>query len=178
MCEIQAHVIECGKSEKSRFESVRVEKVRKSVGIPSILRNLCWKCKKSELKSGKSVLKMWEIRIENVGNLSWKWEKSELKMWEIQCLQSSLAQDGGGNHRQHCITDVQKALKTLIKSSQELPEIFKIVLRPIWWAAGNKQPSPPIFLATAGTFLSMFWGLLEDLWCNVAGDLILRPGPD
>ena len=62
---------------------MRVEKVRKSVGIPSILRNLCWKCKKYELKSGKSVLKMWEIRIENVGNLSWKWEKSELKMWEI-----------------------------------------------------------------------------------------------
>ena len=35
----------------------------------------------------------------------------------IQCLQSSLAQDGGANHWQHCITDLQEALKTLIKSS-------------------------------------------------------------
>ena len=38
---------------------------------------------------------------------------SILKIMLIQCLQSSLAQDGGANHRQYCITDLQKALKTL-----------------------------------------------------------------
>ena len=35
-----------------------------------------------------------------------------------------------------------------------------------------------IFLATPRNFLSTFWGLFEDLWCNVAGDLLLRPVPD
>ena len=58
---------------------------------------------------------------------------------QIQCPQSSLAQDGGANHRQHCIRDLQKALKTLIKRSQQLPEMFEIALRPIWWAAGSNQ---------------------------------------
>ena len=63
----------------------------------------------------------------------------------LQCLQSSLAQDGGANHRQHCITDLLKALKTLIKRSQQLPEIFEIVLRPIWskgkpkWFQGKEK---------------------------------------
>ena len=44
-------------------------------------------------------------------------EEFSFRPLQIQCLQSSLAQDGGANHWQHCITDVQKALKTLIKSS-------------------------------------------------------------
>ena len=35
-----------------------------------------------------------------------------------------------------------------------------------------------IHLATPWTFLSTFWGFFEDLWCNVASDLLLRPGPD
>ena len=35
-----------------------------------------------------------------------------------------------------------------------------------------------IVLATPGTFLSTFWGFSEDLWCNVASELLLRPGPD
>jgi hypothetical protein len=38
---------------------------------------------------------------------------------------------------------IQLTLKTLIKRSQQLPEMFEIVLRPSWWAAGNEQPSPP-----------------------------------
>ena len=75
---------------------------------------------------------------------------------DVQCLQSSLAQDGGGNHRQYCITDLPKALKTLIKMSQELPEIFEILLRPSWWAAGNEQPSPPLHRAAAARLLRYF----------------------
>ena len=71
----------------------------------------------------------------------------------VQCLQSSLAQDGGANHRQHCITDGQKALKTLIKMSQQLPGMFEIVLRSLWWAAGNEQPSPPLHRAAAARLL-------------------------
>ena len=47
----------------------------------------------------------------------------------------------------------KKTLKTLIKRSQELPEIFKIVLRPIWWVAGSEQPSPPLHRAAAARLL-------------------------
>ena len=63
---------------------------------------------------------------------------------EIQCLQSSLAQEGGANHWQLCITDLPKTLKTLKGRSKELPDVFEIVLRPIWWVAGCEQPSPPL----------------------------------
>ena len=35
-----------------------------------------------------------------------------------------------------------------------------------------------IHLATPWTFLSTFWGFFEDLWCNVASDLLLPPVPD
>ena len=81
------------------------------------------------------------MRIERVTNL------------KIQCLQSSLAQDGGTIHWQHCITDLLKTLKTLIKMSQELPALFEIVLRPIWWAAGCEQPSPPLHPAAVAGLL-------------------------
>ena len=62
----------------------------------------------------------------------------------LQCLQSSLAQEGGANHWQLCITDLQTTLKTWIGRSKELLDVFEIVLRPIWWAAGCEQPSPPL----------------------------------
>ena len=62
----------------------------------------------------------------------------------LQCLQSSLALDGGANHWQLCITDLQTTLKTWIGRSKELLDVFEIVLRPIWWAAGCEQPSPPL----------------------------------
>ena len=71
----------------------------------------------------------------------------------VQCLQSSLAQDGGANLRPQCSVKVQKTLKTLIKRSQELPEIFEIVLGPIWWVAGSEQPSPPLHRAAAARLL-------------------------
>ena len=72
----------------------------------------------------------------------------------LQCLQSSLAQDGGAIHWQHCITDLLKTFKTLIKMSQELPALFEIVLRPIWWAAGCEQPSPPLHPAAVAGLLT------------------------
>ena len=75
-------------------------------------------------------------------------------MQVIQCLQSSLAQDGGAIHWQHCITDLLKTFKTLIKMSQELPALFEIVLRPIWWAAGCEQPSPPLHPAAVAGLLT------------------------
>ena len=71
----------------------------------------------------------------------------------LQCLQSSLAQEGGANHWQLCITDLQTTLKTWIGRSKELPEIFEIVLRPFWWAAGSEQPSPPLHRAAAARLL-------------------------
>ena len=73
--------------------------------------------------------------------------------FHLQCLQSSLAQDGGANLRPQCSVKVQKTLKTLIKRSQELPEIFEIVLGPIWWVAGSEQPSPPLHRAAAARLL-------------------------
>ena len=73
---------------------------------------------------------------------------------QLQCLQSSLALDGGAIHWQHCITDLLKTFKTLIKMSQELPALFEIVLRPIWWAAGCEQPSPPLHPAAVAGLLT------------------------
>ena len=34
--------------------------------------------------------------------------------------------------------------------------MFKIVLRPSWWAAGNEQPSPPLHRAAAARLLRCF----------------------
>ena len=43
---------------------------------------------------------------------------------------------------------------------QLLPKIFETVLRPIWWAAGCEQPSPPLHRATAAQLLSWSGALL------------------
>ena len=37
-----------------------------------------------------------------------------------------------------------------------MPEMFEIVLRPLWWAAGNEQPSPPLHRAAAARLLRCF----------------------
>ena len=34
--------------------------------------------------------------------------------------------------------------------------MFEIVLRPLWWAAGNEQPSPPLHRAAAARLLRCF----------------------
>ena len=34
--------------------------------------------------------------------------------------------------------------------------MFEIVLRPLWWAAGNEQPSPPLHRAAAARLLRYF----------------------
>ena len=81
--------------------------------------------------------------------------------------------------------------------SQELPEMFEIVLRPLWWAAGNEQPSPPLHRAAAARLLKCFdkykslyttnllamyhiscLGSFEFLHGTEAGDLILTSGTD
>ena len=38
--------------------------------------------------------------------------------------------------------------------SQLLPEMFEIVLRPIWWVAGSEQPSSPLHRAAAARLLT------------------------
>ena len=38
---------------------------------------------------------------------------------------------------------IPKPLKRWMGRPQLLPEIFEIVLRPIWWVAGKEQQSPP-----------------------------------
>ena len=40
-----------------------------------------------------------------------------------------------------------------LEGSQLFPEIFEIVLRPFWWAAGSEQPSPPLHRAAAARLL-------------------------
>ena len=47
---------------------------------------------------------------------------------QIQCLQSSLSQDGGANLRPHSSEKIQTTLKTWIGRPQLLPKIFKIEL--------------------------------------------------
>ena len=73
---------------------------------------------------------------------------------ELQCLQSSLSQNGGDNLRHHCSEKFQTTLKMWMGRLQLLPKIFETVLRPIWWAAGTEQPSPPLHRATAAQLLS------------------------
>ena len=43
-----------------------------------------------------------------------------------------------------------------LERSQLFPEIFEIVLRPFWWAAGSEQPSPPLHRAAAARLLRCF----------------------
>ena len=72
----------------------------------------------------------------------------------LQCLQSSLSQNGGDNLRHHCSEKFQTTLKAWMGRLQLLPKIFETVLRPIWWVAGTEQPSPPLHRATAAQLLS------------------------
>ena len=62
----------------------------------------------------------------------------------IQCGRSSLSQDGGANLQPHFIKNNQTTLNKWMGRPQLLPVIFEIVLRPIWWATGTEQQSPPL----------------------------------
>ena len=62
----------------------------------------------------------------------------------IQCVQSSLSQNGGADLRSPCSGKFLKALKWWVKSPQLFPEIFGFAQRSIWWVAGSEQPSPPL----------------------------------
>ena len=61
----------------------------------------------------------------------------------VQCGRSSLSQDGGANLQPHFIKNNQTTLNKWMGRPHLLPEIFEIVLRPIWWVAGKEQQSPP-----------------------------------
>ena len=78
----------------------------------------------------------------------------------LQCGRSSLSQDGGANLRHRFIKKVQTTLNTWMGRPQLLPEIFKIVLRPIWWATWSEQPSPPLHRAAAAQLLTWSGTLL------------------
>ena len=69
----------------------------------------------------------------------------------VQCLQSSLAQDGGANHWHHCITDLQTTLNKLF-------EIFEIVCFCLVWRLMVLQS---FILSNDSHFL-----LLSPLICN------------
>ena len=71
----------------------------------------------------------------------------------IQCLRSSLSQDGGANLRRHFIVRIQTTLNQWMERSQLLPEILEIELRPFWWVAGKEQPSPCLQPPEAGGLL-------------------------
>ena len=62
----------------------------------------------------------------------------------VQCGRSSLSQDGGANLQPHFIKNNQTTLNKWMGRPQLLPVIFEIVLRPIWWATGTEQQSPPL----------------------------------
>ena len=62
----------------------------------------------------------------------------------VQCVQSSLSQNGGADLRSPFGGKFLKALKSLVPSPQLFPEIFGFAQRSFWWAAGSEQPSPPL----------------------------------
>ena len=68
--------------------------------------------------------------------------------YEIQCVQSSLSQNGGADLRSPCSGKFLKALKWWLKLPQLFPEIFGFAQRPIWWVAGRERQSPPSSLAS------------------------------
>ena len=86
----------------------------------------------------------------------------------LQCLQSSLSQNGGDNLWHHCREKFQTALKAWMGRLQLLPKIFETVLRPIWWVVGTEQPSPPLHRATAAQLLSWSGVLLLLLFFNAS----------
>ena len=101
---------------------------------------------------------MQKIRIEIT-----KTKKNPAKNWNIpfdvvviQCGRSSPSQRWGADLRPQCTVKIKKTLKTFTKRSKELPEIFKIVLRPLWWATGSEQPSPPLHPLTVRGLLNSF----------------------
>ena len=78
-----------------------------------------------------------------------------MKSWSeiLQCGRSSLSQRWGADLRAHCSVKFPMTLKMGLERSQLFPEIFEIVLRPFWWAAGSEQPSPPLHRAAAARLL-------------------------
>ena len=72
----------------------------------------------------------------------------------IQCLRSSRSQNGGADLRSHCSEKIQTTLIKWMGRPQLLPEMFEIVLRPIWCDAGSEQPSPPLHRAAAARLLT------------------------
>ena len=82
--------------------------------------------------------------------------KCILQFKHIQCGRSSPSQRWGADLRPQCTVKIKKTLKTFTKRSKELPEIFKIVLRPLWWATGSEQPSPPLHPLTVRGLLNSF----------------------
>ena len=84
---------------------------------------------------------------------------------DVQCGRSSLSQDGGANLQPHFIQKNQTTLNKWMGRPQLLPEIFEIVLRPIWWATGSEQPSPPLHRAAAAQLLTWSGTLLLLMLC-------------
>ena len=74
----------------------------------------------------------------------------------LQCGQSSPSQRWGADLRAHCSVKFPMTPKMGLERSQLFPEIFEIVLRPFWWAAGSEQPSPPLHRAAAARLLRCF----------------------
>ena len=70
-----------------------------------------------------------------ISNVFWKY---------VQCGRSSLSQRWGADLRAYCSVKFPMTLKMGLERSQLFPEIFEIVLRPFWWAAGSEQSSPPL----------------------------------
>ena len=79
-----------------------------------------------------------------------------LNVWELWCERSCFSQKGRADIRDHCNVKFTMTLKMGLERSQLFPEIFEIVLRPFWWAAGSEQPSPPLHRAAAARLLRCF----------------------
>ena len=84
--------------------------------------------------------------MDKYSNYKYRYSKRKQSMC-LQCVQSSLSQNGGADLRSPCSGKFLKALKWWLELPQLFPEIFGFAQRPIWWAAGRERQSPPSSLA-------------------------------
>ena len=97
-----------------------------------------------------------QLQLHRLGDLTYRlWSHFHPFVFDkkLQCGRSSLSQNGGADLRAHFSVKFPMILKMGLERSQLFPEIFEIVLRPFWWAAGSEQPSPPLHRAAAARLL-------------------------
>lgn len=88
------------------------------------------------------------------------------RILNIQCLRSSLTQDGWANYSKKSKQPSNCGCR--LRKAHLLPKIFEIELRPIWWVAGTEQPLPrssQLIWIFRWKFTSPFWLRIDRRHC-------------